>query len=53
MTWGYGLRHIYATHLLEYGTDMHFIPKLLGYKNIKTTEIYAKLSSIKNPLDNL
>jgi len=54
----HGLRHSYATHLLECGTDMFFIQKLLGHKDIKTTEIYAKvsnrqLSSIKSPLDDL
>ena len=54
----HGLRHSYATHLLECGTDMVFIQKLLGHKNIKTTEIYAKvtnrqLGSVKSPLDDL
>jgi site-specific recombinase XerD len=54
----HGLRHSYATHLLEYGTDMFFIQKLLGHKDIKTTEIYAKVSNrqlgnVKSPLDGL
>lgn len=54
----HGLRHSYATHLLEYGTDMSIIQKLLGHNNIKTTNVYAKvsntfLSKIINPLDEL
>ena len=54
----HGLRHSYATHLLEQGTDMSFIQKLLGHNHVKTTEVYAKvtntfLSKVVSPLDTL
>lgn len=54
----HGLRHSYATHLLEYGTDMSFIQQLLGHKDIKTTMLYAKvgnaqLNAVKSPLDRI
>ncbi|MDR0232098.1 MAG: site-specific integrase [Dysgonamonadaceae bacterium] len=54
----HGLRHSYATHLLECGTDMTFIQKLLGHRDIKTTQIYAKvgnrqLRNVRSPLDEL
>jgi integrase len=50
------MRHSFATHMLEDGCDIRLLQKILGHRNVKTTEVYTQFTSAlgtRSPLDRM